>query len=266
MDRDKDSPDKLDDFERDLKWERRVVAFYDILGWRNHIRDAGNDPKKVGELRRIILLHSRLVRLPVEEPAKVSTFSDNIVISIRPTKFVPYFLRALALFQLMTANRGFLLRGGVAVGDVIHDDEVVFGPALVQAYDLESRIAKFPRIVLQKELFEFGEFKGFHAHEDGLYFLDPFTVDTVRYFLHEDDQKGPRNPKHREYGLPAHGKSLKDIPPDYFLRDILEQLKKRIRSPLNDEDWEKAAWLFDRIASRLGAPRAASYPRIRPEG
>ena len=37
-------------------------------------------------------------------------------------------------------------RGGVAIGDIYHDDEAVFGPGLVRAYDIESNVAKFPRI------------------------------------------------------------------------------------------------------------------------
>jgi hypothetical protein len=252
--------DKLQDFERDTPYEKRVVAFYDILGWRSHIVAAASDPSKIGELRRIILLHSRIVRLPTEEPVQVSTFSDNIVLSIRPSKFVPYFLQALAMFQLMSANRGFLLRGGVSIGGLVHDSEVVFGPGLVKAYDLESQVAQFPRIVIDAELMTgYGELKGFNSFEDGIHFLDPFTVSTVRFFLQSGS--GPR-PPNRELGLPSHNQSLKQVRPDMFLSNILEQLKVHMRSPLLDRDWIKIAWLYDRIAKQLGVPPASSYPRV----
>src|SRR5882724_9145133 len=129
----KDGPsDKLEDFEHNPSYERRVVAYYDILGWRAQIEKAGKDPAKIGELRRIMLLHSRLPRQPTEVDVKVSTFSDNVVISFPPGKSVPYFLRSLACFQLMTANRGFLMRGGIAIGDLVHDSETVFGPGLIR--------------------------------------------------------------------------------------------------------------------------------------
>jgi hypothetical protein len=133
-------PEKLRDFLRDSAYERKVVAFYDLLGWRKEIENAGTDPKKIGALRRLILQHSRMLRLPVESPVNVSTFSDNIVISTVPHKEItPYFLREMATIQLMTASMGFLLRGGIAVGDIMHDEEVVFGPALNRAYELEKQ-------------------------------------------------------------------------------------------------------------------------------
>jgi hypothetical protein len=74
------------DFLSNRPYERRVVIFYDILGWRNHIEKAGKDLEKIGELRRLILLHSRMLRLPTPVPVNVSTFSDNMVISLKSGK------------------------------------------------------------------------------------------------------------------------------------------------------------------------------------
>lgn len=52
-------PEKLEDFYRNPSYERRVVVFYDVLGWRSKIETAGAEPKEIGELRRLVLLHSR---------------------------------------------------------------------------------------------------------------------------------------------------------------------------------------------------------------
>lgn len=54
----------------------------------------------------------------------------------------------VAQYQLEMAVRGYLVRGGLAVGDLFMDDMVVFGPALVEAYRLESEVAVHPRVVL----------------------------------------------------------------------------------------------------------------------
>jgi hypothetical protein len=43
---------------------------------------------------------------------------------------------------------GFFIRGGVAVADVYFDEEIVFGPGLLEAYATESQRARDPRIVL----------------------------------------------------------------------------------------------------------------------
>lgn len=50
--------------------------------------------------------------------------------------------------------QGVLVRGGISHGEVHHDGGVVFSPAFVRAYDLESQFANFPRIVLGPELFQ----------------------------------------------------------------------------------------------------------------
>jgi len=258
-------PEKLEDFYRNPSYERRVVVFYDVLGWRSKIETAGAEPKEIGELRRLVLLHSRLLRQPAKFPFNVSTFSDNVVISIGPDRaVVPFLLRALAIIQLSTVSRGFLLRGGVAIGDICHDDEVVFGPGLVRAYDIESNVAKFPRIVIDQEVLDTcGPISGFNAFEDGLHFLDPFTTDFIRFM-----QRGAKNsppPEHFERGLPGPEFSFGGTPADSVLRSIMRGLKGQIRSPLADKEWEKVAWLYDRLAARLGVPRASSYPRVRPE-
>lgn len=37
-------------------------------------------------------------------------------------------------------------------GALYHDNQVVFGPALAQAYELESRVALYPRIVITRDI------------------------------------------------------------------------------------------------------------------
>jgi hypothetical protein len=260
-----DPPDKLRDFLRDPTYERKVVAFYDILGWRTEIEKAGNDSKKIGDLRRLILQHSRMLRLPVESPVNVSTFSDNIVISsVAHKEITPYFLREMATIQLMTMSMGFLMRGGITVGDIIHDEEVVFGPALNRAYELESKVAIYPRIVVDELVLKIGKIAGFDFVEDGVHFLDPFTAGFFRHWFDRSEERDGPNPAFLQAGIPSVGRSLTHVPGDIALREILEIVKRRIRSPLEDKEWEKVAWLFDRIARRLGVPLASSYPRVRP--
>jgi hypothetical protein len=41
-----------------------------------------------------------------------------------------------------------LIRGGICKGELYHDGSVIFGPAFIEAYRLESTVANFPRVVL----------------------------------------------------------------------------------------------------------------------
>lgn len=45
-----------------------------------------------------------------------------------------------------------LVRGGIARGQLIHDRIMVVGPAMIEAYRLESKEAFYPRIIIEKEL------------------------------------------------------------------------------------------------------------------
>ena len=49
-------------------------------------------------------------------------------------------------------NQGILIRGGIAYGDIYFDKNRIYGPALNHAYELESKYAIYPRIVLSPDL------------------------------------------------------------------------------------------------------------------
>ena len=48
-------------------------------------------------------------------------------------------------------HRNVFLRGGITIGKMIHSGSVGLGPALTRAYDLESQIANYPRIVIDPD-------------------------------------------------------------------------------------------------------------------
>ena len=123
---------------------------------------------------------------------------------------------------------------------------------------------RFPRIVIDNEVIETpAPISDFYAFEDGIHFLDPFTTNFVDFVLNVQQQQ--QLTSHLPgVGLPNESTGLKKIPADVMLKSILNTLKSRIRGPLEDKEWEKIAWLYDRIAGRLGVPPAGSYPRIRP--
>ncbi|WP_295996248.1 hypothetical protein [Rugamonas sp.] len=56
-------------------------------------------------------------------------------------------------------SKGFLSRGGIASGKLLHRPNkdgaaIIFGPAFINAYKLESEVADFPRIIFSKEVRE----------------------------------------------------------------------------------------------------------------
>ncbi|HET6508500.1 MAG TPA: hypothetical protein VFG42_17035 [Baekduia sp.] len=53
--------------------------------------------------------------------------------------------------QLNLIDQGFFMRGALALGDFYIRDGVIFGPALVDAAELEHDVAVHPRIILSRE-------------------------------------------------------------------------------------------------------------------
>jgi hypothetical protein len=171
----------------------------------------------------------------------------------------------MAVIQTRGTGLGFLVRGGITIGDIVHDEEVVFGPALNRAYHLEHDIAKYPRIVVDPEVVdEFGELPWFVVKEGGAIFIDPFTLPFMKLMM---QNYGPVSQEEAiEIGVPA-PRVMEQPPFDYIglMRHWFERVKEEIRTPHEDKEYEKIAWLYDRIAKQLGVPPASSYPRIWPE-
>jgi len=255
-------PEKLKDYYRDPTYERRIVVFYDVLGWRSKITSAGRDSKKIGDLRRLILHQGRLLRISNFKDVRVTSFSDNIVLSKPVDDEADVFIQQLGPLILGATLSGFLIRGGITLGDIVHDEEVVFGPGLNRAYELESQVADVPRVVVDNIVMqELGQFSGIVVREDDLFFIDPFQLGYIKYI-----SNAPRRARADliQFGVPAGKQALRDTPSDRLLAAVLNGLKAEVRAPLADKEWRKVAWLYDRIARQLGVPLANSYPRIRP--
>jgi hypothetical protein len=87
-------------------------------------------------------------------------------------------------------SRKILCRGAVSVGKFIHTDHYLFGPALVEAYTLESKAAMYPRVILDHTVIEAGAQNSIMDHDsseelryvrslleqdsDGMYYIDYF--------------------------------------------------------------------------------------------
>ena len=139
-------------------YEDRIVAFVDVLGFKDLVDSSKDDVKA---LRNITSALSTLYEWiwqweadGADSSFAFTQFSDRIVLSALADTHDSFEM----LLQLMLGivdiaySNGIIVRGGIARGKLIHDREMVVGPAMVDAYLLESTIAKYPRIVISEEL------------------------------------------------------------------------------------------------------------------
>ena len=84
--------------------------------------------------------------------------SDSICIYIKDDiEFALPILLGLCLnFQLrmLSFPTPVLVRGSIAHGELYSDQRILFGPALVEAYQREEKLARYPRIIIPKHIID----------------------------------------------------------------------------------------------------------------
>jgi hypothetical protein len=61
-------------------------------------------------------------------------------------------LYALEALTLDLLTEGYFARGALIKGQLHHDDKMLFGPALVEAYRLETEVVSYPRIMVSSDV------------------------------------------------------------------------------------------------------------------
>lgn len=170
----------------DVSYETRFTAFLDILGWKALVCQSEHDSDLMARMAKIIEFSAdmenhrkRVTPLTGDADyyARFSQFSDSIIISRPSTQFISMFILDVLNFQATALYLGFLVRGAITVGSLHHSDNVVFGPALVEAYRLESECAIYPRVIVDDKFLSFLKKK----HNSGLGGFIKKDVDGLRF-------------------------------------------------------------------------------------
>jgi len=150
----------------DRKTEKYIVAYLDLLGVTNRIQSVEEQQLQMNKLHNLYTFSAKLTEeIQIEENKGIQfkIFSDNIIIAKKlscDTKQKQRDIRCLFMcasrFQELAASDsvGWLLRGGITIGDLFIDDVMVWGEALVKAYYLEDKIANYPRVIIDKEVID----------------------------------------------------------------------------------------------------------------
>ncbi|MCU1137040.1 hypothetical protein [Stenotrophomonas maltophilia] len=142
------------------EFENRLCVFLDFLGFRDHLNRADADPSHVKRISEAFACFNENLKQGngILDSRQYSQYSDCVTLSCRVDEpsSVYYLLSELLEIQIALAGRGFLMRGGVTVGQLVHDEEQLFGPAQVRAFELESREAIYPRILVDEQVIEIG--------------------------------------------------------------------------------------------------------------
>ena len=220
-----------------------VVAFVDILGFKKLASSTGEGApahELLCRLRRAlresfehIRYHEKSSNSRDPDLYRVRIFTDNIVIAHPIAQDgemeLGLLFNQLAIFQTLLATHGFFARGGVAIGEATIDEDIVFGPGLVKAYELESTKARDPRIVLSLEAEE-----AVKTHLE--YYADQTDAPQTSEFLVDADGQLFIN-----Y---LHAALLDDEPRVDIIQSHKQQVESQLSAMLNQpEIWSKYAWV-----------------------
>lgn len=157
----------------------KYVAFLDVLGFRALVEAADNDPDLRGMIREIqSVLRDTLAAQP-QTKTHITQFSDSIVISAPRTPFgAGWIAHCVTLLAFNLLNQGFLLRGGVAHGNLSHNEFGLFGLGLHRAYKADQPGSP-PRVVVDREIVE--EFRAISIQAPTI--IDPYDGETILHVL-----------------------------------------------------------------------------------
>lgn len=153
-----------------MKYENRIVLFLDILGFKKIVQETlekGPEPNiPIDNQEKIAGLHALLAKMgataadhQTNAKINVTQFSDSIVISFldtQPSQAALTFKIVLKIIVELVKN-GILCRGALSEGKLIHTNQTIFGPALVDAYETETKAAMYPRVIMDKKIYEFAK-------------------------------------------------------------------------------------------------------------
>ena len=136
-----------------LSYEKKLVAFLDLLGITNEIRDKINGAEseiisKLSKIKDIVSIEVNAAS--IETKIDMLYLSDSFIFVCDPDALAP-FLQVLSNIQMrILVECKTMLRGALEYGDVkVHDGgRQIIGPAYIDAYLRQEKHAIFPRIII----------------------------------------------------------------------------------------------------------------------
>jgi hypothetical protein len=135
----------------------RYCAFVDILGFRQLIDQLDTSETSFEALRALLTrihgAHSGAALDVNGTDFRAQSISDAVAISTNVSaNGLGEIFKSLIALTLDLLVEGYFVRGAIVKAPLYHDEKMVVGQALVQAFHYESEVAKYPRIVVTRNV------------------------------------------------------------------------------------------------------------------
>lgn len=245
----------------DIDYSEKIVAFIDILGYRNLIEQSLDEAKKTIHLVNDVFNHAFDVvkSSNPENIFSIKLFSDCICIS-SSTEHVYEMLYELSYIQLWFSMYGIFLRGALSSGLHFENKNIIFSQGLVKAYEQESN-AIYPRIIIDslmaKNIPEDTRSKFIMKSPDRLFFIDYLAS------IYEEGHSEPEKilESHKNAILNQVRENIEDIKIVEKYRWLAEyhniKANEFIGAP---EDWERS--YYDELYNQVILPTSRYFPNF----
>jgi hypothetical protein len=167
-----------------MDYELRYCAFVDILGFSELVGRLEQGSISFGNLQQLL----RIVHAPPSEyqtdvfktsDLRAQSISDAVCLSAACSESgLAHLIYGLDQLTIRLLAAGFFVRGAIVKGRLFHDDKMVFGEALVRAYRLETEVARYPRIMIARDVaVDIQAFCKHHGHQTA------FPLDELQFLL-----------------------------------------------------------------------------------
>ena len=170
-----------------------LVVFLDVLGFGRRVKEIREDNDVASIYGALKLIHDEFEKNITNEEMtedhalegkSVVAFSDSIIISLlfnsKDSRMIGLFdnmlahLYSIVLSQITCLSKGLFLRGGIAKGGWFREGDIMISDALVKAYEMESRKAKFPILTIDQQTYDF--FARHHGRRNYAPDIDPVNA------------------------------------------------------------------------------------------
>lgn len=173
--------------------KHQYVCYFDILGYKDYFKNGGNKTDFLNKIiaslnliKHIRIVKSMYTRGENRSQFHLATFSDNFIFSM-PSLIqagnmfeqsrggnetdvlkvadeilrneLSNLLRFLEIIKIIQTNFinefGLFIRGSIVKGAFFSNENIVYGDALIDAVEIESKTAIYPRIVVDAEILNF---------------------------------------------------------------------------------------------------------------
>lgn len=176
-------------------YEEKLLVFVDILGWTDAIKNKSFDElhtviSKIqercysySEFHEDYLKKNMSIKSinPMFFQTKFTMFSDSFAMST-PSNFEASICNSTSQIIREFLQSGYLLRGGMVKENLYHNSQTIFGAAIINAHAIESKIAKFSRVLIDRNIIDMlinSDSTSIIKDQLGDYVIDPFPISAT---------------------------------------------------------------------------------------